>query len=123
MKDYKKRHTKWCNTCKIYIDKDIYNDHVHSNLFAKSVVDFTNPKKEKLRYFNIIEKRIENHADCLMSATNMNVFDNLDMIYLVPDSEYNNLCNTNIRSVKSLLLNINYFKHENFRQTYFMKKL
>ncbi len=110
---------KWCSKCKMYINVDIFNDHVHSNLFADSIVDFTNSKKQKDVYYNLVGKRVhDGSADCLKTAENIKCIEELKLEFLLPDYAVNDMEYSNIKDALSLLINIEYFKKEVWRDVH-----
>lgn len=120
MKQYKDYHNKWCSTCKIYIEKSKFDVHVHSNLFARSKFDFKTRKLVVKQYFDEIKRRIEGGAiDYLKKAVTLAYLDRVSLNDLLPENDVKDLQHSNITSVKSLLLNIDYFKKETFRENHY----
>lgn len=116
LNDYKHKNMKWCYKCHMYIDKEEFNDHVHSNIFADSVVDFKGTRKQRDHYYDLVESRIrDGSADCLKKAKDIKCMDELKLEFLLPDYAISTMRNSNIRNAISLLINIGYFKKEVWR--------
>jgi len=117
---YKRHLNKWCSTCKVYIENERYAGHVHSNLFARSKFDFRTRKKVMQQYFDEIKRRINSGAvESLKKAVTIAYLERVSLNELLPESDVKDLQHSNITNVKSLLLNIDYFKKETFRETYY----
>ena len=123
---------RWCHRCKIWYEKcDI--GHQHTNHFAKSIFDFKGAAERKMNYCKIICEHVNdihhNHLrrsyensntdgikPCLVCSPNIS---QLCFNDLLAEHEIKNIKNAGILTVESLLININYFKHERVRQLYF----
>jgi transcription initiation factor TFIIIB Brf1 subunit/transcription initiation factor TFIIB len=120
MNQYKRYQNKWCSTCKVYIENERFDEHIHSNLFARSKFDFRTSKRVKQQYFDEIKRRIDGGAaSYLKKAVTVAYLDRVLLTDLLPESDVKDLKHSNITNVKSLLLNIDYFKKETFRETHY----